>query len=111
MTSFTFGKIQVTSKDFYKQRPITDMLKSDVNKIVVSVKVSCNDGENGHYIIGYRVDGETIIPMFIKTSKTYLTIARHNSTRTLLVQFYLIILKSCSGCFNIETSGMRLSRS
>ena len=89
MTSFTFGKIQVTSKDFYKQRPITDMLKSDVNKIVVSVKVSCNNGENRCYIIGYQVDGETIIPMFIKTSKTYLTIARHFDYLTIRQELYL----------------------
>ena len=111
MTSFTFGQIQFASKDFYKQRQITDMLKIDVNKIVVSDRVSCNNGRNWHYIVGYQVDTETIIPLFIKTPETYLAIACHNLTRTAIAQFYLIFLKSCSGCLNIETSGIRLSRS
>ena len=37
--------------------------------VVVSDKVSCNNGKDCHYIVGYQVDGETIIPLFIKTPK------------------------------------------
>ena len=64
-----FGQKEVTTKDFYGQRQITDMFTVDVNKVVVSDKVSCNNGKDCRYIVGYQVDGETIIPPFIKTPK------------------------------------------
>ena len=54
--------------DFYKERQITDILTIDVNKLVVSDKVSCNNGKDCCYIVGYQVDG-ALIPMFIKTLK------------------------------------------
>ena len=34
--------------------------------MVVFDKVSCNNGNNWQYILGYQVDGETIIALFIK---------------------------------------------
>ena len=34
--------------------------------MVVSDKVSCNDGKGCHYIVGYQID-EAAIPLFIKT--------------------------------------------
>ena len=52
---FKFGQIEVASKDFYKQRQITDILTIDVNKVVL--------------LINCQVDGKTIIPVFIKTPK------------------------------------------
>ena len=64
-----FGQKEVTTKDFYGQRQITDIFTVDVNKVVVSDKVSCNNGKDCRYIVGYQVDGETIIPPFIKTLK------------------------------------------
>ena len=66
---FKFGQIEVASKDFYKQRQITDILTIDVNKVVLSDKVSCNGGKDWRYIVGCQVDGKTIIPLFIKTPK------------------------------------------
>ena len=39
-----FGQKEVTTKDFYGQRQITDIFTIDVNKVVVSDKVSCNNG-------------------------------------------------------------------
>ena len=69
MSSFKFGQIEVASKDFHKQRQITDILTIDVNKVVLSEKVPCNNGKDWRYIVGYQVDGETIIPLFIKTPK------------------------------------------
>ena len=54
--------------DFYKERQITDILTIDVNKVVVSDEVSCNNGKDCCYIVGYQVDGE-LIPLFIKTLK------------------------------------------
>ena len=42
MSSFKFGLIEVASKDFHKQRQITDVLTTDVNKVVLFDKLSCN---------------------------------------------------------------------
>ena len=57
----------VASKDFYKQRQINDIFTIDVNKMVLSDKVSCNYGKDCRYIVGYQVND--ITPLFIKTSK------------------------------------------
>ena len=65
---FKFGQKEVTSKDFYGQRKITDIFTIDVNKLVVSDKVPCNNGKDCRYIVGYQVD-EALIPLFIKTPK------------------------------------------
>ena len=64
-----FGQKEVTTKDFYGQRQITDIFTIDVNKVVVSDKVSCNNGKDCRYIVGYQVNG-ALIPLFIKTPKT-----------------------------------------
>ena len=40
----------------------------DVNKLVVSDKVSCNNGKDCRYIVGYQVDGVPL-PLFIRTPK------------------------------------------
>ena len=63
-----FGQKEVTTKDFYGQRQITDIFTIDVNKVVVSDKVSCNNGKDCRYIVGYQVDG-ALIPLVIKTLK------------------------------------------
>ena len=63
-----FGLKEVTAKDFYGQRQITDIFTTDVNKVVVSDKVSCNNGKDCRYIVGYQVNG-ALIPLFIKTPK------------------------------------------
>ena len=65
---FKFGQKEVTAKDFYKQRQITDTFTIDVNKMVVSDKVSFNNGRDCRYIVGYQVDG-ALMPLFIKTPK------------------------------------------
>ena len=65
---FKFGQKEVTAKEFYKQRQITDIFTIDVNKVVISDKVSCNNGNDSRYIVGYQVDG-ALIPLFIKTTK------------------------------------------
>ena len=62
------GQKEVTSKDFYGQRQITDILTIDVNKLMISDKVPCNNGKDCRYIVGYQVD-EVLIPLFIKTPK------------------------------------------
>ena len=64
-----FGQKEVTTKDFYGQRQITYIFMTDVNKVVISDKVPCNNGiDYCRYIVGYQVD-EALIPPFIKTPK------------------------------------------
>ena len=63
-----FGQKGVTTKEFYGQRQITNTFTIDVNKVVVSDKVSCNSGKDCRYVVGYQVDG-ALIPLFIKTPK------------------------------------------
>ena len=66
-----FGQKEVTTKDFYGQRQITDIFTIDVNRVVVSDKVPCNNGKDCRYIVGYQVD-EALIPLFIKAPKIYI---------------------------------------
>ena len=106
---FEFGQKEVTIKDFYRLRQITDIFTIDVNKVVVSDKVSCNNGKDCHYIVGYQVDG-ALIPLFIKTPRN-IFMACHNTTKTLPIQFYLMFLRQRSGCINRKEFGMRLSHS
>ena len=54
-----FGQKEVTTKDFYGQRQITYIFMIVVNKLLVSDKVSCNNGKDCRYIVGYQVDGGT----------------------------------------------------
>ena len=66
------GQKEVTAKGFYGQRQITDIFMIDVNRVVVSDKVPCNNGEDRRYIVGYQVD-EALIPLFIKTPRDILS--------------------------------------
>ena len=63
-----FGQTEVTIKDFYRQREITDNFTIDVNKAMVSDKVSCNNGKDRRYIVGFQLDGG-LVPLFIKTPR------------------------------------------
>ena len=63
-----FGPKEVPTKDFYGQRQITDIFTMDVNKLVVSDKVPCNNGKDCRYIVGHQVD-QVFILLFIKTPK------------------------------------------
>ena len=60
-----FDQEEVTTKGFYGQRKVTDLFTIDANKLVVSDKVSCNNGKGCRYIVGYQVDG-ALIPLFIR---------------------------------------------
>ena len=68
-----FGQKEVTDKDFYGQREMTDTFTIDVNKLVISDKVPSNNGKDCRYIVGYQVDG-ALTPLFIKTPKNVFTI-------------------------------------
>ena len=48
-----FGQREVTTKDFYGQRQITDIFTVDINKAVVSDKVPCNNGKDSCYTVAY----------------------------------------------------------
>ena len=63
-----FGQKEVTTKDFYGPRQITDIFTIDVNKLVVSDKISCNNGKDYRYIVGYQADW-VAVPLFIRTPK------------------------------------------
>ena len=58
----------MTTKDFYGQRQITDISTIDVNRLVVSDKVPCNNGKDCRYVAGYQAD-EVLIPFLIKEPK------------------------------------------
>ena len=62
------GQKEVTTKEFYGQRQITDIFTIHVNKVVVSDKVPCNNGKDCRYTVGNQLD-EALIPLFIKTTK------------------------------------------
>ena len=69
MSCFKFDQIEIASKDFYNQKQVTDIFKINVSKVLVLDKVLCNDGNNWLYILGFQVDEETIIPLFIQIPK------------------------------------------
>ena len=69
MYSFKFCQIEIAFIYFHKQRQIIDIPAIDVNKIVLSHKMSYNNGKDWRYIVCYQVNRETIIPLFIKTPK------------------------------------------
>ena len=102
-----FRQKEVTIKDLYGQRQITNIFTIDVKKVVVSDKVPCNNGKDCHYIVGYQVD-EALIPRHLKI---YLVMACHNTIKTLPIQCHLMFLRQRSGCLNIKRFGMRLSHS
>ena len=59
----------MASANFYMQRRVINVLKIDVNKVMFSYRVPYKNGKNWWYFTGYEVDGETTIPLFIKTQK------------------------------------------
>ena len=63
-----FGQKELTSKNSYGQRQITDIFTMDVNKLVISHKVPYHNGKDCRYFVGYQVDGAPA-PLFIKTPK------------------------------------------
>ena len=83
-----FVEKEATTKDFYGQSPKTDIFSIDVNKVVVSNKVSCNNKKDCCYIVGYQVDG-ALIPLFIKTPKNVSSygLSRYDKNSTYTMSF------------------------
>ena len=69
MSTFKFGQREVASEDIYNQTQITNIFRIDLTKVVFSDKMSCNNENDWQYIVGYQVDGKTVVPLFIKTPK------------------------------------------
>ena len=63
-----FGQKEVTIKDVYGQKQITDVFTIDINKVMVSDKVPSNNGKDCRYIVDYLVDA-VLVPLFIKIPK------------------------------------------
>ena len=95
---FKFGQKEVTAIDFYGQRQITDIFTIDVNK------VSCNNGKNYRYIVGYQVD-EALIPLLSRRLKIYLVMVCHNMIKTLPLQFHSMYLRKRSAWLNTKKFG------
>ena len=63
-----FGEKEVTTKDFFGQRQIIVIFMIDIKRVAVSDKVTCSNGKDSRYIVGYQVDG-ALIPLFNKTPR------------------------------------------
>ena len=76
-----------------------------------SDKVSCNNGKDWPYIVGYQVEGKTIIPLIIKTPKNIFSygLSQYDKNSASTISFN--VSKHLGGCFSIEKLGMRLSHS
>ena len=61
MPSLKFIYVEVGSKDFHKQRQVTDKFIIQANIVVLSIKVSCNNGNDWQNIVSYLVDRETMV--------------------------------------------------
>ena len=83
-----FGQKEVTTKDFYGQRQITDIFTIDVNKVAISDKAPCNNGKDCRYIVGYQAD-EALIPLFTKTTKDIFSysMSQYDKTFTYTMSF------------------------
>ena len=83
-----FGQKEVTTKDFYGQRQITDLFTIDENKVVVSDKVPCNNGKDCRYIVGYQTNG-ALIPLFIKAPKNIFSygVSQYNKNSAYAMSF------------------------
>ena len=105
-----FGQKEVTTKDFYGQRQITDIFTTNINKVVLSDKVPYNNGKDCRYIVGYQHD-ESLISLFIKKPKINLVMVCHNTIKTLPIQRHLMYLRKKHGRLSMKRFGMRLSHS
>ena len=93
---FKFGKKEVTTKDFYGQRQTTDIFTMDVNKLVISDKLPCNNGKDCRYVIGYQVDGAPT-PLFIKTPKNIFShvVSQYDKNSAFSISFNVSEEKEC----------------
>ena len=62
----------------------------DINKMMVSNKLPCNNGKDCRYIAGYQVDG-VLIPPFIKTPKNLFSygVSQYDTNSAYAMSFYV----------------------
>ena len=108
---FKFGQREVASKNFYRQRQITDIFTINVDKVVLSDKVPCNNGKDWHYILGYQVDGETIIPLFIKMPKNIFSYGESQYDKNSSYTMSFNISEAPERGLQYKPIGMRLNHS
>ena len=106
--------VEIWSKRGYSQRLLWTKTNNwyftmDLNKLVVSDKVPCNNGKDCHYIVGYQVD-ETLIPLFIQTPKNIFSygVLQYNKNTAYTMSFNVW---GKSGCLSIKRFGMKLGHS
>ena len=82
-----FGQKEVTTKDFYGQRQVTNIFMININKVVTD-KVPCNNGKECRYIVGYQVD-EAMTPLLIKTLRDILSygVSQHDKNSVYVLPF------------------------
>ena len=97
-----FSQKEVTTKDFYRQRQITNLFTIDINKVVISDKMLRNNGKDCCYIVGYQVDRRTLKPLFIKTPKNIFSSGVSQYDKISFYQYHLMSLRKKSGCLNIK---------
>ena len=95
-----FGLKEVTIKNFYGKKQITDIFTININRLVVSDKVPSNNGKDSRYFVGYQADGAPI-PLFIKHLKIYLVMVYHNTIKTLPIQCHSMFLRKKIGRLSI----------
>ena len=81
---FKFDQKEVTAKDFYKQRQITDISMIDVNKVAVSDKVACNNGKDTAVILWVIKLMKHQYHCLSRRLKIYLVMACHNTKKLCL---------------------------
>ena len=88
---FKCSQTEVASKDFHKKTQITDIFMIDVNKVLLSDKMPCNNGRDWRYILGYEVDGERIMPLSIKTPKNIFNygVSQYDKKSTYTISFHV----------------------
>ena len=69
MCSFKPGQKEILSRDFHKQKQVTDILRINVRKVMLSDRVSCSHGKNWRYIVSYQEGDEKIIAVFYQDSE------------------------------------------
>ena len=107
---FKFGQKEVTTKDFFGKRQITNIFTIDVNKLVVSDKVPCSNGKDCRYIVCYLVD-EGLIPLFIKTTKNIFSYGVSQYDKNSAYAMSFDVSEEKSGCLNIKRFGIKVGQS
>ena len=69
MCKFKPGQKEILSRDFHKQKQVTDILRINVRKVMLSDRLSCSHGKNWRYIVSYQEGDEKIIAVFYQDSE------------------------------------------